>query len=100
MPDHCLPSPDLTLILGPEDDAVFLGFADWPGPLNRRLRGMVYAVIHRRHGVWTHIYRVAPDRTTDRLLVYLEKVLEGERLDDARAWIAPALEAAGTTTRM
>ncbi|WP_044559069.1 hypothetical protein [Azospirillum sp. B4] len=46
-----------------------------------------YAVIHRRHGTYTHIYTVLDSRDQDRRVTHLRRVLEGERAAEARAWV-------------
>ncbi|HVI53094.1 MAG TPA: hypothetical protein VM661_17930 [Candidatus Sulfotelmatobacter sp.] len=81
MRDDLIIQPDLTLILGPEDEAHFLGHAAARG------QGSYYAVVHRRHGLWTHLYRVAQDRTPGRLLVHFEAFFAGDCPGAARAWL-------------
>lgn len=85
MPDCILHTPDPALVLGPGDELAFLGFRE------RMRRGRVeraalYAVVHRRSGVWTHVYRVIRGAGARRSEVFLLKVLSGMRIDDARAW--------------
>ncbi|TWB52794.1 hypothetical protein [Nitrospirillum viridazoti] len=46
-----------------------------------------YAVIHRRHGVYTHIYTVLESRQHVRRVTHLRRVLAGEQLAAARAWV-------------
>jgi hypothetical protein len=83
MHDDLIINPDLTLILGPEDEAHFLCPAAGVG------QGAYWAVIHRRHGAWTHLYRIAQDRFSQRLLVHLVAYLEGECLEEARNALLP-----------
>ena len=83
MHDDRIINPDLTLTLGPEDEAHFLCPAAGVG------QGSYWAVIHRRHGAWTHLYRVAQDRFSQRLLVHLVAYFEGERLEEARNALLP-----------
>ncbi len=75
-------NPDLTLILGPDDEAHFLGLSAQKG------QGAFYAVVHRSHGAWTHVYRIAHARTPGKLVVHLAHVFEGECLEAAQAWAA------------
>ena len=82
MRDDLFPIPDLTLILGPEDEAHFLGMAAGKGD------GAFYAAVHRTHGIWTHVYRIANDRAPGRLLVHLAAVFKGDCLEAARTWAA------------
>jgi hypothetical protein len=88
MPDSAAidTGPDLSLIIGPEDDATFITDC-----LHRNRRGiaersLVYAVVNRRFGLWTHVYRVVPEGSPAALTVYLEKAIEGEAVTEARAW--------------
>jgi hypothetical protein len=79
-------APDLTLIIGPEDDATFI-----TGCLTRNRRGiaersLIYAVVHRRFGLWTHVYRVVPEGSPSALTVYLEKAMEGDAVARASDW--------------
>ena len=83
MHDDLIINPDLTLILGPEDEAHFLCPAAGVG------QGAYWAVIHRRHGAWTHLYRIAQDRVSQRLLVHLVAYFEGECLEQARNALLP-----------
>ncbi|MEC4590857.1 MULTISPECIES: hypothetical protein [Nitrospirillum] len=46
-----------------------------------------YAVVHRRHGVYTHIYTVLESRQQARRITHLRRVLDGEQLAAARAWV-------------
>lgn len=91
MPD-CLSvaPPDLSLILGPDDVAVAVGPCPLPPRDRRYVRGTLYAVLHRRFGVWTHVYRVLEEEGHGRMLVHLDKVFAGDRLDEAVAWALAA----------
>ncbi|TWB13820.1 hypothetical protein FBZ89_11934 [Nitrospirillum amazonense] len=46
-----------------------------------------YAVVHRRHGLYTHIYTVLESRRHVRRVTHLRRVLAGEQLATARAWV-------------
>ena len=100
MPDHIDFVPDLSLVIGPEDDATFISSCL---PRNRRGTAepsLIYVVVHRRFGLWTHVYRVVPDKIIpgkaspssgskgwgEGLTVYLEKAIEGAAVDQARDW--------------
>ncbi|WP_431855901.1 hypothetical protein [Azospirillum sp.] len=84
-----LSQPDLSLILGPDDTAVAVGPCPLPDSGRRFVRGTVYVVVHRRFGLWTHVYRVLEEDRPGRMLVHLDKVLAGDRLDEARDWARP-----------
>ncbi|MBN8892373.1 MAG: hypothetical protein BGP12_02795 [Rhodospirillales bacterium 70-18] len=88
MPDAVAftPPPDLTLLLAPDDTAHPVGPCDWTNRLGRREAGHVYVVVHRRHGLWTHVYRVVADARPGRLLAYLERAMPGDCVAEARAW--------------
>jgi hypothetical protein len=81
MPDNLIIQPDLTLIVGPDDDVHFLGHAE------ESSHGGYYAVVHRRHGLWTHLYRIAHDRVPERLLVHFEAFFPGACPDACRSWL-------------
>lgn len=74
------------LVVGPHDDVAWLGTT----PAGEG----VYAVIHRRDGVFTHVYRVSANATRGRGgLVHLEAVLPGARLREAQQVAARRLSA-------
>ncbi len=81
-----LAAPDLSLILGPDDSAFHVAPCEPPKKGGRYTSGSVHVVVHRGHGLWTHVYRVLRERQPDRLLVHLDKVFEGERGEEARRW--------------
>lgn len=86
MHDDLIIQPDLTLILGPDDEAHYLGPAC--GQSKDKGKGGYWAVLHRRHGLWTHLYRIAQDpHGGPRLLVHLAAYFEGDAVDQARCWI-------------
>ena len=91
MLDAAGPAPDLDLLLSPEDSAEFVGLADWRRRDGRVEASQLWLVLHRRHGAWTHVYRVVPDRRPGHLAVYLERAEAG----DARAALRAGLRGLG-----
>lgn len=87
MLDAAGPVPDLDLILSPEDSAEFLGVAEWRRRDGRVETSQLWLVLHRRHGLWTHAYRVVPDRRPGHLAVYLERAVEGDARVALRGWL-------------
>lgn len=97
MPDSIDIVPDLSLVIGPEDDATFISTCLYRNRRGIAERSLIYAVVHRRFGLWTHVYRVVPDKImpskalqsprAEGLTVYLEKAIEGEAVDQARDWV-------------
>jgi hypothetical protein len=86
------PAPySLSLIVAPEDEAVFLAAGRYPGKRGRVEECAFYAVIHRRFGLWTHLYRVVPADTLNGFIVYLEKAFAGDTVPAARDWLRQAL---------
>ena len=83
----------LDLIIGPEDEAVFLISGSFPNRLGRQQDCAFYAVIHRRFGLWTHVYRVVPDDRLHGFSVYLERAFAGEGIGLARDWLRRVLSA-------
>lgn len=79
--------PDLSLVIGPDDDATFITSCRHRNRHGRAEQSLIYAVVHKRFGIWTHIYRVVPDKTPTGLTVYLEKAIEGNCVDLARDWV-------------
>lgn len=86
-------APDLSLVLGPDDIAIPVAPCTPPRKNGPYVRGTLYVVVHRRFGLWTHVYRVLQEARPERMLVHLDKVFEGERVADARAWALAAAEA-------
>jgi len=80
-------SPDLSLVLGPDDRVTYATACAPPAKGGRYVRATVHVVVHRRHGLWTHVYRVLQEHRPDRLLVHLDKVFEGDRAAEARDWV-------------
>ena len=74
------------LVLAGGDDVVFVCASAGRGRDRRGRDGLVYVVVHRSHGVWTHVYRVVRDPRSARLAVFVERVIEGDRLAAACDW--------------
>jgi hypothetical protein len=81
------PAPDLDLLLSPGDLAEFVAMRDWMRRDGRVEASMLWVVLHRRHGAWTHAYRVVRDRRPGQLAVYLERAEPGDRRAALRAWL-------------
>jgi len=57
-------------------------------------REWVFAVVHRCHGTWTHLYLVVESARRGRPEIYLSRVFEGDRIEEARRfavadWVRP-----------
>ncbi|MBR0672986.1 hypothetical protein [Neoroseomonas soli] len=90
------PAPDLALLLAPGDEAEFVALCAWTTRMGRCEASWLYVVLHRGQGLWTHAYRVVPDRRPGHLAVYLERVEAGDRRGPLRDWLrARAAEADG-----
>lgn len=76
---------DPALVVGPGDDVAWLGATPAGDD--------VYAVVHRRHGLFTHVYRIGRCPRRNRPLVHLERVICGARLREARVFAAARLGA-------
>jgi hypothetical protein len=81
------PAPDLDLLLSPGDAAEFVAMRDWMRRDGRIEASMLWVVLHRRHGEWTHAYRVVRDRRPGHLAVYLERAEPGDRRAALRDWL-------------
>lgn len=90
------PAPDLALLLAPGDEVEFVALCAWTTRSGRCEPSWLYVVLHRGHGLWTHAYRVVPDRRPGHLAVFLERVAEGDCRAALADWLrARALEADG-----
>jgi len=54
----------------------------------------VFAVVHRCHGTWTHLYLVVESPRRGRPEIHLSRVFEGDRIEEARRfavadWMRP-----------
>lgn len=87
MLDQVGAAPDLDLLLSPGDVAEFVAMRDWRRRDGRVEMSALWVVLHRRHGTWTHAYRVVRDRRPGHLAVYLEKAAEGDQRDTLHAWL-------------
>ena len=81
---------ELDLLLAPGDMAEFVALRDWRRRDGRIEPSQLWLVLHRRHGLWTHAYRVVPDRRPGHLLVFLERAAPGDARDALRAWLIAA----------
>jgi hypothetical protein len=87
--------PDLSLLLGPHDRAVFLGMADWRTRAGRIEPSLLYVVLHRRGAEpWSQACRIVPDRRPGHLTVHVERILDGDRCVELAAWLGERLHAA------
>ncbi len=88
------PAPDLALLLGPGDRAEFVAVCGWRTRTGRCEPSWLYVVLHAGHGLWTHAYRVVPDRRPGHLAVYLERVAAGDCRAALAAWLRDRAAAA------
>jgi len=79
-------SPDLSLFVAGGDDVFYVCPSVREGSGRRGKPGLIYVVVHRSHGIWTHVYRVVEDSGARRLAVFIEKVIEGDRMEAACEW--------------
>ncbi|MFE0755643.1 hypothetical protein ACFW16_16905 [Inquilinus sp. NPDC058860] len=70
-------------LAGPGDTVERLDEHPCPGPRDPHRREILYAVVHRGAGLWTHLYRVVL-AAASRPEIHLDRVLEGDRLADLR----------------
>ncbi len=73
------------LHLHPGDTAVLFGYAE-RRQRDRIVVEAVFGVVHRKREAFTHVYRMPCHAAAGRTEVYLEKVICGERLREARHW--------------
>lgn len=70
-------------LAGPGDTVERLDERPCPGPRDPQRREILYAVVHRGAGLWTHLYRVVVTAAL-RPQIHLDRVLEGDRLAELR----------------
>ncbi|MGK9168565.1 hypothetical protein KXR53_19790 [Inquilinus limosus] len=71
-------------LAGPEDTVERLDERPCPGPRDPGRREILYAVVHRGAGLWTHLYRVIIAAAPARPEIHLDRVLPGDRLAELR----------------
>jgi hypothetical protein len=81
------------LLLSPGDEAEFVAVTDWPGFAGRLEPSRLYVVLHRRHGLWTHAYRVTAGHRPGQRVVHLLRAAEGDRRRELRDWLFARLDA-------
>ena len=86
---------DLSLFVSPEDAVTHLGGMMWMDRTGRAAQAEFYLVLHRRHGTWTHLYRLVEGARADRFQLHLERVAPG----DARARLSAWFFTRGTSER-
>jgi len=75
-------------LAGPGDTIERLDERACPGRRDPGRREILYAVVHRGAGLWTHLYRVVVGAS--RPEIHLDRVLPGDRLAELRRAHAPA----------
>jgi hypothetical protein len=89
-------SPDLSLFVAGGDDVLFVCPSVREGSGWRGKPGLIYVVVHRSHGLWTHVYRVVQDSGAGRLAVFVEKVLERDQCATACNWARASFAGPGS----
>ena len=72
------------------EDEVYLGGAHPRHPLGRPCFDLVFAVAHKRHGQWTHLYRVTLPLTGIHESI-LERVIARSEVEQVARWAARRL---------
>jgi hypothetical protein len=70
-------------LANPGDTVERLDERPCPGRRDPERREVLYAVVHRGAGLWTHLYRVVVTAVS-RPEIHLDRVLEGDRLAELR----------------
>jgi hypothetical protein len=70
-------------LANPGDTVERLDERPCPHPRDPHRREVLYAVVHRGAGLWTHLYRVVVTAAL-RPEIHLDRVLEGDRLAELR----------------
>ena len=77
--------PESLPLCGPADSIELIGFTHTTGRHAER-QEWIYVAVHRRHGVWTHVYDVVHRPGPFGKEIRLIRVLPGDRQDEARSW--------------
>lgn len=78
---------DLSLFLHPGDEGAWLGGFGWTDRAGRTAHADFYVVLHRRHGAWTHLYRVAGCHGPQAFQVFLERAVPGDARQALADWL-------------
>ncbi|MGO4706858.1 hypothetical protein AB4072_13900 [Microvirga sp. 2MCAF38] len=78
--------PDHPLSAGPNDTVMFVGDFLGGNHSSRARASSVYVVVHRENETWTHVYRAVEDARPGHILVFLEHVLQGDRMSEGQNW--------------
>lgn len=84
-------APDLDLLLSPGDSAFHVGHGVWRGRDGRCQDSRLWLALHRRHGLWTHAYRVVRGARPGHVTVFLERAVEGDAVREMRDWVEAQL---------
>ncbi len=79
-------APDLDLLLSPGDSAHYVGHGPWRCRDGRCQDSRLWVALHRRHGLWTHAYRVVRGARPGHVTVFLERAIEGDAVAELRDW--------------
>lgn len=85
---------DLSLFISPGDAVTHLGGMPWTDRAGRMAQAEFYLVLHRRHGVWTHLYRLVEGARANRFQLFLERAVEGDARRELSAAFFSAAAAA------
>ena len=75
------------LHLGPGDYAVPVRTEAHPLPRDPACTARTFIVVHRRFGLFTHVYTVLVSPSERRVTVHLRHVRAGETIAEAKAWL-------------
>jgi hypothetical protein len=77
--------PESLPLCGPADTIELIGFTHKTCRHAER-QEWIYVAVHRRHGLWTHVYEVVQLTGAFSDEIRLIRVLPGDRRNDARSW--------------
>jgi hypothetical protein len=77
--------PESLPLCGPADSIELIGFTHTTGRHADR-QEWIYVAVHRRHGVWTHVYEVVHLTGAFGNEIRLIRVMPGDRRAEARSW--------------
>jgi hypothetical protein len=77
--------PESLPLCGPADSIELIGFTHRTSRHAER-QEWIYVAVHRRHGVWTHVYEVVHLTGAFGDEIRLIRVMPGDRRTEARSW--------------
>jgi len=86
MSERLSPAPRIAPLCGMVDTIELIAGGSRPTRRHPDRREWLYAVVHRSHGVWTHLYTVIDQPGIGSAEIHLIRIYAGDCLEQARLW--------------